>query len=252
MQPDTIAYPGNQSLLDVKGLRKSFARGLARAQSRTFALLDVDISLSWGEVACITGDESAGKTALLQCVAGLLKRDGGIVRWFGEPMLSGNAPRDVIFVSATPVYYPFLTVRDVVHSRSHLIEREKLQWSAIETLASLELDTRLNSRVADLSRSELRCLSIAEALVQRPLAVLVDTSPSEMRAFSPCIASALREFVEGGGAAMIALRDPLPLADAATRIVMLHEGSIRKTFYSDAVALSSRAQAPLLLAETLH
>jgi ABC-type branched-chain amino acid transport systems, ATPase component len=59
------------------GIHKSFSRGLARAAGRTCALFDIDLTLSFGEILCVTGAESAGKTALLQCAAGLLKCDAG-------------------------------------------------------------------------------------------------------------------------------------------------------------------------------
>jgi ABC-type multidrug transport system ATPase subunit len=252
MLGDSLVYSGNQPLLDIRALRKSFARGLARAHSRTFALIDVDVSLSWGEVLCVTGDEGAGKTALLQCAAGLLKRDSGVIRWFGEAMPLGAVPADVAFVSATPLYYPFLTVRDVIQSKALRADREHLEWTAVELLARLELDRRLDSRVADLSRAELRSLSIGEAIVQRPLAIIVDTSPSELRGLGGAVASALTEFSESGGAVMIGVRDALPIADAATRIVMLQEGTVRKTFYSGVIPVSAKPQTPLLFAETLH
>jgi len=248
---DALSYAATPLLLDVRALSKSFARGLARAQSRTFALLDVDLSLSCGEIACVTGAESAGKTALLQCLAGLLKKDSGTVRWFGQTMIAGCAPPDVIFVPATPLYYPFLTVRDIAQSRSVRAEQGPLPWYALETLAALQLDTRLDCRIADLSREETRCLSIAEALIQRPLALLVDTSPSE-RIVAGMFSAALADFTGNGGAAMFAMRDAVPIADAASRIIMLHEGVVVRTFSSDPPQLSVKAHPPLLLAETLH
>ena len=251
MHADLLAYRNSQPLLDVRALRKSFARGLARAQSRTFALLDIDLTLAYGEVMCVSGDESAGKTALLQCIAGLLKRDAGVIRWFGEPMIPGSPPKDVIFVSATPLYYPFLSVRDVVQAKMLRSQSDPLPWSSLETVAMLELDMRLDSRIADLSRAELRCLSIVEAITQRPRAILIDTSASELRHLPRTAPIALREFADKGGAVMIAVRDPLPLSDAATQIIVLHEGSVRQTFYADS-AITVKSHPPLLLAETLH
>jgi ABC-type multidrug transport system ATPase subunit len=217
-----------------------------------FALVDVDLTVSAGEVVCITGEESAGKTALLQCAAGLLKRDSGIIRWFGEPMAAGTVPPGVVFVSATPLYYPFLTVRDVVQSKLAGADARSLAWSSLEMLALLELDTRLNTPVADLDRMELRCLSVAEAIVQHPQALLIDTSPSEIRTMSRSVSLALGEFACQGGAAIIAVRDPLAIAAAATRIVVLHEGVIGRMFYSNVAPMTSIVHPPLLLAETLH
>lgn len=250
---DLNQFSGMEPLLVARAIRKSFARGLARAHGRTHALWDVDISLSHGEVVCVSGEESAGKTALLQCVSGLLKCDAGTIRWFGEPLLPGMFAPQVTCISATPVYYPFLTVRDVLQlkeSRAKAIGT--LRIPSRELVSLLELDLRLNCHVADLTRAELRCISIAEAIVQNPLAILVDTAPSEMRVLSRAALATLRVFAERGGAVMIAARDPVAVADAATRIVMLHEGMIRRSFYWDSIVPASLAHPPLLLAETLH
>jgi ABC-type multidrug transport system ATPase subunit len=250
---DLIPSLEGEPVLSVRALRKSFARGLARAHARTFALRDVDLTLFRGEVVCVAGDESAGKTALLQCVAGLLKRDGGSIKWFGETVAAGFIPRDVAYVPAVPVYYPFLTVRDVMHSRlSSPPNRSRLTLSSREILSLLELDSRLDVRIADLSRPEIRCVSIAEAIVQNPLALLLDTAPVEQGSLSVAALSAIRVFSERGGAVMMAVRDAVAAADAATRIIVLNEGCIRRTFYWDSIIPTPQHSHPLLLAETLH
>jgi ABC-type multidrug transport system ATPase subunit len=250
---DILPAVATEPVLLVRALRKSFARGLARAQARTFALQDVDLTLSYGELVCVAGPEGSGKTALLQCAAGLLKRDGGTVKWFGESLTPGSLPDAVSYVPAVPVYYPFLTIRDVMQireSRTHDVR--PLAVSMRESLALLELDVRIDCQIADLTRDELRCLSIAEAVSRNPLVILLDTSPGEQRAFPRTALSALRKFSEGGGTVMIAARDAVAVAECATRIVMLHEGMIRRSFYWDSMLPVANIQPPLLLAETLH
>lgn len=252
---DLSASSRGQQALSMCGIHKSFGRGLARAAGRTCALFDIDLSLSFGEILCVTGAESAGKTALLQCAAGLLKCDAGIVEWFGQPMIAGIPLDDIAYVSSTPLYYPFLTVRDVIEiAASRQVPGEwNISFSSREMLAVLELDLRLDCRVADLSRGQLRCLSLAEVLVRNPLAILLDTAPSEGGSLSRGLIAALKDFAARGGATIIAARDSLVVAEAATRIVVLHEGTIRRCFYWDAVPPAGRSSQPsLLLAETLH
>jgi ABC-type multidrug transport system, ATPase component len=104
-------------LLRIRGLTRSFARGLARRTGGLMALEDIDLEIHRGDVIGIIGPEGAGKTSLLQCAAGLLKRDAGTVEWFGHLFPGGGCVPGVAFVPAVPVYYPFLTVRDVVEYR---------------------------------------------------------------------------------------------------------------------------------------
>jgi ABC-type ATPase involved in cell division len=166
-------------------------------------------------------------------------------------MVPGVIPPDVVYVPAMPVYYPFLQVRDVMQVRArHGLVTAPWSWTSRETLAMLELDGKTDCVIADLSRSELRSLSVAEAIVQNPAVLLIDTAPSETRVLGKPVVTALRAFAEKGGAVVIAVRDTVAVAEASTRIVMLRQGVIARTFYWDAVVPA--AKPPLVLAETLH
>ena len=52
------------------------------------------LSLRDGEILCILGPNGAGKTTLLNCMAGLLKPDGGSIRLCGQD-LSGMREKDI-------------------------------------------------------------------------------------------------------------------------------------------------------------
>src|SRR5512141_2180446 len=102
-------------VLELRSLRKSFFSGSPLTPRRTDALLGVDLDVDKGEILGIVGGESAGKTTLLLCAAGLLRRDGGTIRWHGEAFAGGGPLPGLVYVPAVPTYYPFLTVRDVLH-----------------------------------------------------------------------------------------------------------------------------------------
>jgi ABC-2 type transport system ATP-binding protein len=223
--------------LSIRGLRKSFARGLARCAHRTIAISDVDLDLYCSEIVGLTGTEGAGKTTLLQCVSGLLRPDGGSVTVRNDRR---HRPLSlaVAYVPAIPIYYPFLTVRDVIALRaSRLAQRG---GAVDETLSLLDLHHIQGDIIATLSPCELARLAIAEAAVTRPVAVMVDTTASTSALARVPVQRALEKVASTGAAIMIASRDERLVGSVTTRVVHLSEASV--------VAMP----APLFVAERLH
>jgi ABC-type multidrug transport system ATPase subunit len=195
-------------VISMRGVTKSFARGLARASRRTLAITDVDLDVYPGEVILVSGDEGAGKTTLLQCACSILRSDEGVVKHLTTS-----------YVAAVPIFYPFLTVRDVLSLRG--AEDDQVD----RLLSVLDLKPFSAGVVANLSASAMKRLSIAESLVGAPDVVLIDTSSFEVPSCNTVAA-----VVELGSAAVIAARNCSSLARIATRIICLEEGRIARTF----------------------
>jgi ABC-type multidrug transport system ATPase subunit len=215
-----FASSGAECALSMKAVRKTFSRGLARAIRRTAALVDVDLEIEAGEVVAISGAESAGKTTLLQCAAGLLRPDAGEVRWFGELFPGGGVVPGVAYVPAIPVFYPFLTVRDVVAYRAarDLAPREKPDLAVMHALDALDFAGRASERVALLTRAESKRLAVAEALASRPGALLIDTCTSDLSPpISEITCRAVAAFAGSGGSVLIGILDASHVAGVATR-----------------------------------
>ena len=76
-----------QTILDVKGLSTTFARG----NSALKAVRDVSFSVREGEVLGLVGESGSGKSVTLRSLLGLSRRYGkvsGEVRWMGQDILS--------------------------------------------------------------------------------------------------------------------------------------------------------------------
>ncbi|MEO8192844.1 MAG: ATP-binding cassette domain-containing protein [Gemmatimonadales bacterium] len=219
----------NGPILTMRGVCKYFGRGLARSASRTAALRDIDLELRPGEVLGVIGDEGAGKTALMQCAAGLLRRDAGEIRWLGRSFPGGGLLPGVAYVPAIPVFYPFLTVRDVLSFRlaKDSTPRQLREGLMDDALALTDLGDRAGELVAMLSPEAMKQLAIAEAIVCEPEAVLVDTSTADVKPpLQPKRWHALECLATRGVAVMIASRDYAGIGSVTTRLLRLSEGTV--------------------------
>ena len=250
------AWP--EQILRARGLTRSFARGLARRGGGALALDGVDLDVSSGDIVGVIGREGAGKTTLLQCLAGLLRRDAGTVEWFGNIFPGGGCLPGLAYVPAMPVYYPFLTARDVLQYRNARETTGRAQSHLVDAaLEQLGLAEHGGAKVMSMSRDEIRRLAIAEALCFDPRVVLDDTSHADI--VSPCsdaVLTALRNHAGKGAAVVIAARDAHTIVGVASRIVILDEGRLVRSFCDDGSA--ERRTFPLppagrrLVAERVH
>ena len=244
--------------VSARGLTKSFARGLARAPRCRTAVASLDIDLHAGELLAIVGKGGAGKTTLLQCLAGLLRPDDGRVELHGEPIQGGWCPPGVAYVPAVPVFYPFLTPRDIIESR---VARESLgsrrEDDAQRFLAALELVDVARTKVVALPRDVIRRVSIAEALAGRPGVILVDTSPADLvTPLRGCVLSSLAAASEEGAAVAVTTRDASAIAFAATRMLLMEDGRASRTFalesLGEPIVTGGPAIRPRFVAERVH
>jgi ABC-type multidrug transport system ATPase subunit len=87
--------------LQVEGLSKRFD-GVPVVDGLSF-------ELGAGEVLGLLGPNGAGKTTTFLCLCGLLRPDGGSIRYDGQK-LGGDRGRTISLIPETPDVYPMLTV----------------------------------------------------------------------------------------------------------------------------------------------
>ncbi len=104
---------GNELVIDVKGLRKSY--GSVKAVD------GVDLHMARGEVLSLLGPNGAGKTTTVEILEGYRRRDAGEARVLGEdPQRAGtewSARRGIVLQTNEDVAE--LTVRECVRHFSH-------------------------------------------------------------------------------------------------------------------------------------
>jgi ABC-type multidrug transport system ATPase subunit len=87
--------------LEVRGLAKRFAAGAGGCAASALILRNVELTVRPGEAVAIVGGSGAGKSTLLLCLAGLLRPDHGVIRWFGDASRASAAQRVVYHITRT-------------------------------------------------------------------------------------------------------------------------------------------------------
>lgn len=142
-----------------------------------FQLHGVDLRVESGEYAVVLGPTGAGKTVLLECIAGLHQPSAGKVL-IDEVDLTGTPPekRGVAYVPQDYCLFPHLTVTDNIAFGLRL-----RHWSSAditqrvaELAELLKIDHLLRRRPLTLSGGEKQRVALARALAIEPRLLLLD------------------------------------------------------------------------------
>jgi ABC-type multidrug transport system ATPase subunit len=152
------------------------------------------------------------------------------------------------YVPALPVYYPFLTPRDVLEYRAARLAGPAVSRGAIDrAINDLGLTASEPSVIANLSLDEIRRLAIAEALVSGAQAVLVDSCASDTGTIYSCRAlDAFRAIARSGVALVLACRDASSVIAVATRLTVLGERRAGFAAWETALYLARDERVPSL------
>jgi ABC-type Fe3+/spermidine/putrescine transport system ATPase subunit len=142
-----------------------------------FYLKDINLSIGDGEYFVVLGPTGAGKTVLMECIAGLHRIRTGEI-WFDRTEVTQLVPeeRNVGYVPQDYVIFPFLNVFDNIafglkqarYAASEIKERVNGLAELMGISQLLRRDTRT------LSGGEKQRVALARALAPRPGILLLD------------------------------------------------------------------------------
>ena len=133
---------GPDPLLRIEGLSKSFGA--------VQALTNVNLDVPAGQVTALCGDNGAGKSVLIKCIAGAHEPDHGRIYWDGRPVRIHSA-HDAAALGIETVYQDLALADnlDIVQNmflgrerlRHRLLDEDNMERAAGETLAGLRVTT---------------------------------------------------------------------------------------------------------------
>jgi len=154
-------------MLEVAELRKAFGD--------VVALDGVTFSLQAGSLTGFLGPNGAGKTTTMRAVLGLLRPDGGQVRWKGSPVTTAARKR-FGYMPEERGLYPRMPVLEQVTYFAELsgLGRAEARASAAGWLDRLGLADRHGDDVDGLSHGNQQRVQLAVALVHDPDLLVLD------------------------------------------------------------------------------
>jgi lipopolysaccharide export system ATP-binding protein len=140
----------------------------------------VSIHVSAGEIVGLLGPNGAGKTTTFNMVVGVVRPDGGEVRYLDQPVtglaMHERARLGIGYLTQEPSVFRKLTVEQNILAilETCKMSRQERQTRLGYLLEELDLTKVAKSKAYTLSGGEKRRLEITRALVTTPKLLLLD------------------------------------------------------------------------------
>lgn len=221
---------GPQSALELSGITKSFGDFLA--------LDNVDFDLRRGEVHALLGENGAGKSSLMNVVAGLYAPDHGTVHVAGHLVaIKGPSDAQTLGIGMVHQHYklvmPFSAIENILLSHSGGRYEQSLRHMREEIAQKAEMigfDIDADKPVAALSIAEQQRVEILKVLVaganyiilDEPTAVLTDEEGQRLL-------EAIRKLADNGNSVVLVTHKLSEALNHSDRITVMRAGKVVDT-----------------------
>jgi lipoprotein-releasing system ATP-binding protein len=222
----------SNALLEVEGLRKSFAMG----ETAVEVLRGVDLRLAEGERLAILGQSGVGKSTLLHILGTLDRPSGGSVRFRGEDAFARPPAELAAFrnrcLGFVFQFHHLLPEFDAVENTMlpgllRGLPFAEMRGRAVAILEEVGLGARLGHRVGKLSGGERQRVALARALVLDPPLVLADEPTGNLDPDTGTrVEDLLLEMNRTRGTALVVVTHNERLAARLGRRVVLRDGRL--------------------------
>ncbi len=190
------------------------------------ALHGIGFEVRAGEFLTLLGPKGAGKTTVLEIVAGLRQRGGGSVRVFGfDPEQRPDEVKQRLGIAPrAPHFQPNLKVREVLDLFAGFFQRHS---DPKMLLQRWELEERREAFCGALSPLETQRLSLAVAIVNDPQVLLLDDPTAGLEPLAhEQLLQQLLDLHREHRSVLLATRNMADAEALSDRIALLDEGRL--------------------------
>jgi putative ABC transport system ATP-binding protein len=219
-----------KNMLEVRRLTKTYGNG----EMQLTVLKEVSFTLGTGDSCAILGPSGSGKTTLLGLCAGLDQPTSGEVHLDGIQLEKLNEDERarvrnerVGFVFQSFRLIPTLTALENVMVPLELRGERNARATAVNLLAQVGLQERLQHYPGQLSGGEQQRVALARAFINRPKILFADEPTGNLDAeTSHRIVELLFELNQAGGTTLVLVTHDLELAQRARQVLRMRGGML--------------------------
>lgn len=214
------------------------ASGLTKYYGAVRAIEGVGVELREGEILAIVGDNGAGKTTVMNILAGALVPDRGEIRIDGGEVRF-RSPHDAHIKGITAVYQDLAIVeqRDVVANlflgrerigRTGFLHKRQMMREAEEALRSLRISMpSVRAVVGNLSGGQRQAVAISRAVMEGGRIVLMDepTAALGIRE-SSMVLNLVQELASRGVSVVIISHNLKHVLSVADSVLVMQKGEV--------------------------
>lgn len=171
-------------VLEVKNLVKKFPSSAKASEGRGYfmAIDGISFNLAEGQILGFLGPNGAGKSTTINCLLGVVEKDGGEIKMFGKDLASNRSEimKNVNYCSAEYVLPWNLTLYEnlLVYSKFYEVREAKKRIS--EVLSQFELTDSRDKIIRSLSLGQRTRANLCKALISKPKLLLLDEPMASM------------------------------------------------------------------------
>lgn len=206
------------------------------------ALDGISLDIKDKEFFVLFGPAGAGKTTILNCIAGIQLPEEGVIKFDGEIVnLVDAAHRDTAMVFENYALYPQMTVYDNMASplRSKLYKKDEgyIKKKVHEVAAMMKMENLLERLPSQLSNGQKQRVAMGRALVRSPRVYLMDEPLAHLDAkLRNAMRTELKDIQANFGTTSIYVtHDFMEAMSLGDRIAIVNEGKIVQVGTSDEI-----------------
>ncbi len=196
----------------------------------SFLIKSLSLKVDQGEFFMIVGPSGAGKTILLEAIAGLRPLSGGMIKIAGRDV-TGLPPekRNVALVYQDYALFPHMSVKQNIEWGLNFVNSTDKKRTN-ELLDLFKLRPLLNRSPETLSGGEQQRVSLARALVVKPTILLLDEPLSALDpSFREELSDYLAEINKTGMTIIMVTHNFGEVLSLGSRVAVIADGALQQT-----------------------
>ena len=170
-------------MIEVKNVQKKFKKQISKKEEIEFyAVNDISFKADSGKIIGILGPNGAGKTTLLRMTAGIMVPTEGSISYDNLNFKNNEIEikKNLAYISGNTKIYESISAYELLKMCCEYYDYpgEKIEDRIKEIAKSLELESFLHNKIANLSTGQTQRVNIARCLIHDPKYYILDESTS--------------------------------------------------------------------------